>query len=93
MGEHEPRAIPRCYFQGFVYFAAAPIVGFLIMAAVAHPIESAGTEPRADTFQLSAAPSAIHLRMRSRSAAGNAPVGGMREPHGGMSVSLRYKRL
>ena len=31
--------------------------------------------------------------MRSMSAAESGPVAGMRDPHGGMSVSFKYKRL
>src|SRR5215510_7497517 len=43
--------------------------------------------------QSSAAPFAIQVRTRSISSELSGAVGGMRDPHGGMSVSFRYSRL
>jgi len=43
--------------------------------------------------QSSSAPLAIHARNRPISSAVSDPVGGIREPHGGISVSFRYSRL
>ena len=49
--------------------------------------------PAVGAPQLSIAPLAIQVRTRLISSVVSAPVGGMREPQGGVSVSFRYKRL